>query len=119
MRGCRTHAGEVSGAGLVHAQCNVQQQPDHRRARQRQVVASQLLADDPPEIWQTIQRLSALGYDWHDVMYMIAELLTEGFYQALKEHRQFYPWRLRPAAEPTARRLAATAGTRPALTVGP
>jgi hypothetical protein len=28
-----------------------------------QVVANQLLADDPPETWQTVQRLAGLGYD--------------------------------------------------------
>jgi hypothetical protein len=32
-----------------------------------QVAASQLLADDPPETWQTVQRLSALGCDWHSI----------------------------------------------------
>jgi hypothetical protein len=29
-----------------------------------QVVAHQLLADDPPDTWQTVQRLIGLGY-WH------------------------------------------------------
>jgi hypothetical protein len=34
------------------------------------VVANQLLADEPPETWQTAQRLAGLGYDWHNVMYL-------------------------------------------------
>ena len=53
-----------------------------------QVVANQLLADDPPETWQTTQRLAGLGYDWHNIMHMIASLVTEDVYRALKEHRQ-------------------------------
>jgi len=24
-----------------------------------------------PEMWQTVQRLAGLGYDWHNVMHMI------------------------------------------------
>jgi hypothetical protein len=54
-----------------------------------QVAASQLLADDPPETWQTVQRLAALGYDWHNVMHMIAAVVSEDVYHAMKEHRQF------------------------------
>jgi hypothetical protein len=42
-----------------------------------QVVANRLLADDPPETWQTVRRLAGLGYDWHNVMHMIASLVTE------------------------------------------
>jgi hypothetical protein len=53
-----------------------------------QVVANQLLADDPPQTWQTVQRLAGLGYDWHNIMHMIASLVTEDVYSALKERRQ-------------------------------
>jgi hypothetical protein len=56
-----------------------------------QVVANQLLADDPPETWQTVQRLAGLGYDWHNIMHMIASLVTEDVYWALKEYRQADP----------------------------
>jgi hypothetical protein len=35
------------------------------------VIANQLLNDEPPETWQTVQRLTGLGYDWHNVMHMI------------------------------------------------
>ena len=52
------------------------------------VVANQLLAGDPPQTWQTVQRLAGLGYDWHNIMHMIASLITEDVYWALKEHRQ-------------------------------
>ena len=56
-----------------------------------QVVASQLLADNPPETWQTVQRLSALGYDWHNIMHMIAAVVSDDVYRAVQEHRQFDP----------------------------
>jgi hypothetical protein len=53
-----------------------------------QVVANQLLAGDPPETWPTVRRLAGMGYDWHNIMHMIASLVTEDVYQALIEHRQ-------------------------------
>jgi hypothetical protein len=56
-----------------------------------QVVANQLLADDPPETWQTVQRLAALGYDWHNVMHMIASLVSDNVHLALTEQRAFDP----------------------------
>jgi hypothetical protein len=52
------------------------------------IVANQLLADDPPETWQTVQRLDGLGYDWHNIMHMITSLVSEDVYRSLKEHRQ-------------------------------
>ncbi len=56
-----------------------------------QVVANQLLADDPPEAWQTVQRLSGQGYDWHNVMHMIAGVVSDDIYQAINEQRRFDP----------------------------
>ena len=53
------------------------------------VVANQLLADEPPETWQTVQRLAGLGYDWHNVMHMISGLVTEDLYWAMAEKRPF------------------------------
>jgi hypothetical protein len=38
------------------------------------VVANQLLADDPPETWQTVRRLAGLGYDWHNGQATVTEL---------------------------------------------
>ena len=51
-------------------------------------VARQLLADDPPETWQTVQRLADLGYDWHNIMHMIASLVAEDVYLVMKERRR-------------------------------
>ena len=53
------------------------------------VVANQLLADDPPETWQTVQRLAGLGYDWHNIMHMISGLVTEDLHRVMTEQRSF------------------------------
>ena len=50
-----------------------------------QVVANQLLADDPPGTWQTVQRLAGLGYDWHNVMHMISAVVGEDLHRAVTE----------------------------------
>jgi Domain of unknown function (DUF1841) len=52
-----------------------------------QVIANQLLADDPPETWQTVRRLARLGYDWHNVMYLVMGPVTEAVYETLAEKR--------------------------------
>jgi hypothetical protein len=54
-----------------------------------QIVANQLLTDDPPKTWQTAQRLAALGYDWHNVVHMIAAVVSEDVYHVVKEGRTF------------------------------
>jgi hypothetical protein len=52
-----------------------------------QIVANQLLADDPPATWQTVQRLADMGYAWHTVMHMIARVISDDLYQALNDNR--------------------------------
>lgn len=37
-----------------------------------EIVTNQLWADDEPEVWTTVQRLTQLGYDRHVVLHMIA-----------------------------------------------
>jgi hypothetical protein len=56
-----------------------------------QVVAAQLLTGDPPETWQTVQRLAALGYDWHNIMHMIARLVSDDIYSAINKDRPLDP----------------------------
>jgi hypothetical protein len=79
------------------------------------IVANQLLADDPPETWQTVRRLAGMCYDWHNVMHMIARLISDDVYGAVKESRETDRG-LRATLAATTRRLAATAGRRTALT---
>jgi hypothetical protein len=47
--------------------------------------------DDPPATWQTVQRLAGLGYDWHNVMHMIAAVVGEDLHRAMTEARRFDP----------------------------
>src|SRR5487761_1014760 len=41
-----------------------------------EVVANQLWADEPPEVWQTAQRLTAAGYDRHEVLHMLGSVVA-------------------------------------------
>jgi len=54
-----------------------------------QVVANQILGDDPPETWQTVQRLAGFGYDWHNVMHLVMGPVTEAFWTTMAEKRPF------------------------------
>jgi len=80
--------------------------------RLHQIVARQILADDPPQTWQTVQRLAGLGYDWHAIMHMIAGLVAGDVHAAMAEHRQ-------PDPEGYAGRLAQLPADWPAPGDGP
>jgi hypothetical protein len=56
-----------------------------------QVVASQLLAGDPLETRQAVQRLADLGYDWHNVMHMIAAAASDDLRCMMSERQPFDP----------------------------
>jgi len=77
-----------------------------------QVVANQLLAGNPPQIWQTVQRLAGLGYDWHNIMHVIARLVGDDIYQATTGQK---PFDLRDYVQ----RLSELPGDRPARPPGP
>jgi hypothetical protein len=81
-----------------------------------QIVANQLLVDEPPETWQTVRRLAGMGYDWHNVMHLIARLISDDVYGGGQGETGDRPGRLRTTLAATTRRLAATAGRRTALT---
>lgn len=53
------------------------------------VIANQLLNDEPPETWQTVQRLAGLGYDWHNVMHMIMGPVSSFLHQAMTAKQPF------------------------------
>jgi hypothetical protein len=60
----------------------------------------------PPGTWQTVQRLADLGYDWHNIVHLIAALVTDDMCRATNEHRQLDP-------DEYARRLDELPGDRP------
>jgi len=41
-----------------------------------EIVTNQLWADDPPEMWQTAERLTAAGYERHDVLHMLGSVVS-------------------------------------------
>ena len=41
-----------------------------------EIVANQLWDDDPPETWQTAQRLVGLGYERHEVLHMLSSVVA-------------------------------------------
>ena len=62
--------------------------PDHAgnprlHLMMHQIVARQILDDNPPQTWQAVQRLAGLGYRWHDIMHMIAGLVSDDVHRAL------------------------------------
>jgi uncharacterized protein DUF1841 len=54
-----------------------------------EIVATQLANDDPPEVWETAQRLRELGYGHHEVLHMLMRAMTGEIWQALQGHRGY------------------------------
>ncbi|HXQ18089.1 MAG TPA: DUF1841 family protein [Acidimicrobiales bacterium] len=48
-----------------------------------EIVTNQLWADDPPEMWQTAKRLTAAGYERHEVLHMLGSVVSEQAFGAL------------------------------------
>ena len=58
-----------------------------------EVVANQLWDDNPKEVWPTAQRLRTMGYERHDVLHMLASVVSDLIWGALREQRTFNPER--------------------------
>lgn len=73
-----------------------------------EVVANRIWEDDPAEMWVTAQRLTAAGYDRHEVLHMLGSVVSADLYGALKNEKAFdISW--------TRRELAALPGSWEAL----
>lgn len=48
-----------------------------------EIVANQLWDDDPPETWNTAQRLIALGYERDDIVHMLCSVVAREFWHVL------------------------------------
>ena len=80
-----------------------------------EIVAAQLADDDPPEVWETAQRLRRLGYGRHEILHMLRAAIAPQLWAArhdqhnydLEQHRSALAalpeaWeRERPTARPT------------------
>ncbi len=62
-----------------------------------EVVANQLWDDDPPEAWETAQRLLAAGYDRHEVLHMLGSVVSDEIYDVMTERRPADLARMRAA----------------------
>jgi len=48
-----------------------------------EIVANQLWDDDPPEAWETAQRLLAFGYERHEVLHMLCSVVAREVWKTL------------------------------------
>jgi hypothetical protein len=48
-----------------------------------EIVSNQLWDDEPPEMWQTAERLTAAGYDRHEVLHMLGSVVADQVWGAL------------------------------------
>ena len=56
-----------------------------------EIVATQIVDDDPPEVWATAQRLRKLGYGRHEVLHMLGGAMTPQLWGALQNEREYDP----------------------------
>jgi len=54
-----------------------------------EVVANQLWDDDPPEVWETAQRLLDRGYERHEILHMLASTMADQIRSALHEQQPY------------------------------
>lgn len=54
-----------------------------------EIVATQLVNHDPPEVWETAQRLRKLGYGRHEILHMLGAAMTPQLWGALHDQRDY------------------------------
>jgi hypothetical protein len=54
-----------------------------------EIVATQIVDEDPPEVWATAQRLRKLGYGRHEVLHMLGAAMTPQLWEALQNQREY------------------------------
>jgi hypothetical protein len=54
-----------------------------------ELVANQLWHNDPAEVWETAQRLRALGYDRHEIFHMLATAASGEMWRALHDRKPY------------------------------
>jgi hypothetical protein len=60
-----------------------------------EIVANQLWADDPPEVWRTARRLLQAGYERHDVLHMLGSVMSGEIWKTLHDKAPFDAERMR------------------------
>ena len=54
-----------------------------------ELVANQIIEDDPPEVWRTAHRLHEHGYRKHEILHMLAYAISGEMWHMLHDHRDF------------------------------
>jgi hypothetical protein len=54
-----------------------------------EIVATQIMDDDPPEVWATAQRLHGLGYGRHEILHMLGAAMTPQLWAALHDQSEY------------------------------
>jgi len=58
-----------------------------------EIVANQLWDDDPSEVWETAQRLVALGYERHEVLHMLCSVVAREVWNVMDSEEPTDPAR--------------------------
>jgi hypothetical protein len=56
-----------------------------------EVIATQLIDDDPPHVWATAQRLRELGFGRHEILHMLGAAMAPQLWEALQGHGGYDP----------------------------
>jgi hypothetical protein len=62
-----------------------------------EIVANQVWANEPPEMWQTVVRLLDAGYERHEVLHMLASVVSGEVFEALRDQTPHEIERVRAA----------------------
>ncbi len=91
MRGKRKRNRGTSSRNRAVDQASDEQAPfnPHLKAVILEVVENQLCEGDPPETWQTLQRLLAAGYSRKQATEMIGSAVVEEIWAVLHDHKPF------------------------------
>lgn len=54
-----------------------------------ELVTNQIWDDDPPETWQTAQRLVELGYERHEVLHMLSRVVASELWRTMRDQQPF------------------------------
>jgi hypothetical protein len=54
-----------------------------------EIIATQIVDDDPPEVWATARRLRKLGYGRHEVLHMLGAAMSPQLWDALQNQREY------------------------------
>ncbi len=91
------HRALEAGLTEIHAQGRTINPALH--VAMHEIVANQLWADNPSEVWLTASRLLAAGYERHEVLHMLASVVSDDVYGSLRDQRALDPAKTKAALD--------------------